>query len=103
MRTTTSYGVSVVSILEKNNRIAFCDFKVWPISYTCDCDVIGDIIPDSKIHGANMGPILGRQDPGEPHVGPMNFAIWVVIPYRALSGFDSESIQVCSPYNECMK
>ena len=34
--------------------------------------------PDSKIHGANMGPIWGRQDPGGPHVVPMNFAIWVV-------------------------
>ena len=27
-----------------------------------------------------MGPIWGRQGPGGPHVGPMNFAIWVVIP-----------------------
>ena len=36
----------------------------------------GDSIPDSKVHGANMGPIWGRQDPGGPHVGPMNFAIW---------------------------
>ena len=27
---------------------------------------------------ANMGPIWGRQDPGGPHVGPMNFAIWDV-------------------------
>ena len=35
--------------------------------------------PDSKVHGANMGPIWGRQDPGGPHVGPMNFAIWRVI------------------------
>ena len=26
--------------------------------------------PDSKVHGANMGPIWGRQDPGGPHVGP---------------------------------
>ena len=26
-----------------------------------------------------MGPIWGRQVPGGPHVGPMNFAIWVVI------------------------
>ena len=34
--------------------------------------------PDSKVHGANMGPIWGRQDPGGPHVGPMNFVIWVV-------------------------
>ena len=29
--------------------------------------------PDSKVHGANMGP---RQDPGGPHVCPMNFIIW---------------------------
>ena len=33
--------------------------------------------PDSKVHWANMGPIWGRQDPGSPHVGPMNLAIWV--------------------------
>ena len=32
-------------------------------------------VPDSKVHGANMGPIWGRQDPGGPHVGPMNCAI----------------------------
>ena len=25
-----------------------------------------------------MGPIWGQQDPGGPHVGPMNFAIWEV-------------------------
>ena len=36
--------------------------------------------PDSKVHGANMGPIWGRQDPGGPHVGPMNFAIWEAMP-----------------------
>ena len=29
----------------------------------------------SKVHGAKMGPTWGRQDPGGPHVGPMNFAI----------------------------
>ena len=33
--------------------------------------------PDSKIQGANMGPIWGRQDPGGPHVGPMNLVFWV--------------------------
>ena len=32
--------------------------------------------PDSKVLGANMGPIWGRQDPCGPHVGPMNLAIW---------------------------
>ena len=31
--------------------------------------------PDSKVHGANMGPIWGRQEPGEPFFGPMNLAI----------------------------
>ena len=34
---------------------------------------------DSKVHGANMGPIWCRQDPDGPHVGPMNFAIWECI------------------------
>ena len=33
--------------------------------------------PDSKIHGADNGPIWGRQDPGGPYVGLMNFAFWV--------------------------
>ena len=26
--------------------------------------------PDSKVHGANMGPIWGRQDPGGPMLPP---------------------------------
>ena len=37
-------------------------------------------IPDSKVHGANIGPVWGQQDPDGPHVGPMNFAIWDDIP-----------------------
>ena len=41
---------------------------------------------DSKLHGANMGPIRGRQDPGRPHVGSMNLAIWVhLLEYPGLS------------------
>ena len=43
----------------------------------CTCHLTATFtIPDSKVHGDNMGPIWGRQDPGGPHVGPMNFAIW---------------------------
>ena len=34
--------------------------------------------PDNKVHGANMGSIWGRQDPGGPHVGPMNFALQTI-------------------------
>ena len=33
--------------------------------------------PDSKVHGANMGPTWGRQNSCGPHVGPMNLDIWV--------------------------
>ena len=35
--------------------------------------------PDSKVDGAKVGPTWGRQDPGGPHVGPMNLAIWDMI------------------------
>ena len=37
--------------------------------------------PYSKVHGANMGPIWGRQDPGGPHVGHMKIVIrvWILI------------------------
>ena len=38
-----------------------------------------DVYPDNKVQRANMGPIWGRQDPGGPHVGPMNLAIWVIM------------------------
>ena len=32
-------------------------------------------VPDAKVHGANVGPTWGRQDPGWLHVGHMNFDI----------------------------
>ena len=35
--------------------------------------------PDSKVHGANMGPIWVLSAPDGPHVGPMNLAIRVDI------------------------
>ena len=27
-------------------------------------------IPDNKVHGANMGPVWGRRDPGGPMLAP---------------------------------
>ena len=33
------------------------------------------ISPDSKVHGANMGPTWDLSAPDGPHVGPMNLAI----------------------------
>ena len=49
-----------------------------------------------------MGPIWGRQDPGGPHVGPMNFAIWeapfvsvIALRTNKLQLESRESIRVC--------
>ena len=39
-------------------------------------------IPDSKVHGANMGPTWGQQDPGGPHVGHVNLAIWDILIHK---------------------
>ena len=38
--------------------------------------------PDSKFHGANMGPTWVLSAPDGPHVGPMNLAIRVPCPHR---------------------
>ena len=35
--------------------------------------------PDSKVHGATMGPTWVLSTPYEPHVGPMNLAIKVAV------------------------
>ena len=54
-----------------------CEERIWKNMPFCK-DVLGMYhYPDSKVHRANTGLIWGRQDPGGPHVGPMNFAIWV--------------------------
>ena len=56
-----------------------CDDSIMRVSLQSEGNAYHQYIwtiPDSKVHGANMGPIWGRQDPGGPHVGPMNFAIW---------------------------
>ena len=44
-----------------------------------DTNVIMPIIfTNSKFHEDNMGPTWGQQDPGGPHVGPVNIATRVV-------------------------
>ena len=40
--------------------------------------------PDSEVHGANMGPTWGRQNPGGPHVGHMDLAIWECTRFQVL-------------------
>ena len=79
------------TLTEASNYCRTAD-DVWPWCYTTDphhrfesCRLpdIGccehcqyhRLIPDSKVHGANRGPIWGRQVPGGPPVDPINFAI----------------------------
>ena len=61
-------------------------------------------IPDSKVHGANMGSTWDRQDPGGTQVGHMSFAIWDMMQYLLdrlsnhrirLSSWWRKSIYVC--------
>ena len=47
------------------------------VFYTIDTD---GRVPDSKAHGANMGPTWVLSSPSGPHVGPMNLAIKGVFP-----------------------
>ena len=42
--------------------------------------------PDSKVHGANVGPTWVLSVPGGPHAGLMNLAIWVINRARASTG-----------------
>ena len=52
-------------------------------------------LPDSKVHGANMGPIWGQQDPGGPRVGPMNFAIWAIVQEFSLHAIPHLVLSLC--------
>ena len=47
----------------------------------CSSQCVHQNYPDSKVDGVNMGPIWGRQDPGGPHVVPINLAIWEALFY----------------------
>ena len=40
--------------------------------------------PDCKVHGANMGPIWGQQNPGGPHVGPMTLLSGLLIVSKSI-------------------
>ena len=48
----------------------------WQHSFNFKVFLWLDGSPNSKVHGVNMDPIWGRQDPRGSHVWPMNLAIW---------------------------
>ena len=55
------------------NTLKRVDTTAWQ-----NCRQATQDCPDSKVHGANMGPTWVLSVPAGPHVGPMNLAIWVV-------------------------
>ena len=58
----------------------------WCVYFTCSCNSnvrferllieLNYSIPNSKVHGTNMGPTWVLSAPDGPHVGPVNFDIW---------------------------
>ena len=45
----------------------------WTVGWNVDACINN---PDSKVHGATMGPTWVLSAPDGPHDGPMNLAIW---------------------------
>ena len=78
-----TYNPTVYSIAY--NKATIKCLHYWPFNRTVNKIASSDSFPDRKVHGANMGPIWGRQDPGGPHVGPMNLTIWVVALYKIVT------------------
>ena len=69
----TNWGYECILQLSLSSAFLCYDCAVpWSYEYHWQLENV----PDSKVYGTNMGPIWGRQDPGGPHVGLMNFAIW---------------------------
>ena len=63
--------------------------------------VNGESLPDSKVHGANMGPIWVLSAPDGPHVGPMNLAIRAVffLPWFCRPQYAGVSEDLLGSYN----
>ena len=61
-------GVPMHSEFDSILSVIFC--YVMHVNILCT-------YPDSKVHGANIGPTWVLSSPGGPHVGPMKLALWV--------------------------
>ena len=89
-QTTFDNNSTLVQLMAWCYQTSYFPSQCWPICHHMAspghneltyilCEIrplTSNHIPDNKIHGANMGPIWGQQDPGGPHVGPVNFVIW---------------------------
>ena len=57
-----------------------------------------EAIPDSKVHGANMGPTWVLPVPDGPHVGPMNLATRDIHPMFTLNAVNHIEVTCMLPF-----
>ena len=73
------------------NSVCYVRYRVYGAAVYWESIVYSDrkvrirvySVPDSKVHGANMGPTWVLSAPDGPHVGPMNLAIRGASMWRA--------------------
>ena len=68
------------------------------VSYQCRAELYTLIARFMGQHG----PIWGRQDPGGPHVGPMNIAIWVSMLYLPEQSVEFATYHIFPGTSRCM-
>ena len=56
------------------------------------------LVPDSNVHGINMGPTWVLSAPDGPHAGPMNLAIRVILKFSSSSRPYNQSIVYHKPF-----
>ena len=74
---------SVIVIADLYALLHHRHWNIWGLIQYKDVFLpVSKTYPDTKVHVANMGHTWGWEDPGGPHVGPINFAIRVIIDIR---------------------
>ena len=71
-----SCGNSLPCVLYHFRAIAIPVPSRFSLSYLNFYRICSFHAPDGKVHGASMGPIWGRQDPGRPHELGLNIFIY---------------------------
>ena len=65
--------------------------SIFQVMYAKFLKQASNTVPDSKVHGANMGPTRVLSAPDGPHVGPMSLAIRGVVPLHHCQFYSKSS------------
>ena len=102
---TWSVAIATAGSMHAGDQVARWEIWILNVLFNAEENGTDDIHPGSKVHGANMGLIWGRQDPGGPHVSPMNYLgryIWAngrtrVAPPRSHNAIYHVRLEIDSP------